>query len=337
MKKLSLIVLFVLTINSFKAQTTAIPDPNFEQALINLGYDIGPIDGIVTTSNINSIINLSIANKNISDITGIEDFTSLEVISCQENLLTNLDFSQNLNLEIIHCWENNLTSLNVTQNTNLTELSCGTNSLPNIDVTNNTMLIRLYCWKNQLSSLNLSQNLLLTHLNAYENNFIELNLSHNSQLISISVRNNQLTCLNLKNGNNINSQVGTGFFAINNPNLLCIEVDNVAWANSNWALGKDNWAIFSTNCPNPCAVGINEVESNEILISPNPTLENISVNLNEKLKSLISIYNIAGKRIFNKHYNSNELIEINLDAPNGLYFVKVETDKGIFTEKIIKQ
>ena len=31
------------------AQTTAIPDPNFEQALIDLGLDAAPLDGLVLT------------------------------------------------------------------------------------------------------------------------------------------------------------------------------------------------------------------------------------------------------------------------------------------------
>ncbi len=34
------------------SQTTAIPDPNFEQALIDLGYDTAPINGSVPTANI---------------------------------------------------------------------------------------------------------------------------------------------------------------------------------------------------------------------------------------------------------------------------------------------
>ncbi len=72
-------------------------------------------------------------------------------------------------------------------------------------------------------------------------------------------------------------------------------------------------------------------------IYPNPTFGKFTIELEKPDKANITIYNIAGKKVFNKHYTSNELIEINLDAPNGLYFIKVETDKGVFTEKIIKQ
>ena len=33
---------------------------------------------------------------------------------------------------------------------------------------------------------------------------------------------------------------------MNNQFLNCIDVDDVAWANSNWS--KDTWTTFSTNC-----------------------------------------------------------------------------------------
>ena len=45
------------------------------------------------------------------------------------------------------------------------------------------------------------------------------------------------------NGNN---QGLLYFTAMNNQFLNCIDVDDVAWANSNWS--KDTWATFSTNC-----------------------------------------------------------------------------------------
>ena len=72
-------------------------------------------------------------------------------------------------------------------------------------------------------------------------------------------------------------------------------------------------------------------------IFPNPTSGNFTIKLEKQDKANITIYNIAGKTIFNKQYAPNDLIDINIDAPSGLYFVKVETDKGVFTEKIIKQ
>ena len=78
---------------------TNIPDANFEQALINLGYDSGTPDGVVSTANISSINSLDVSslfgNGLITDITGIEDFTALTSLNCSGNQLTSLNLSNN--------------------------------------------------------------------------------------------------------------------------------------------------------------------------------------------------------------------------------------------------
>ena len=56
MKRLLSILLFIPILGF--SQYTAIPDQNFEQALIDLGHDYD-IDGQVLTANISSITNLS--------------------------------------------------------------------------------------------------------------------------------------------------------------------------------------------------------------------------------------------------------------------------------------
>ena len=80
------------------SQYTLIPDPFFENALIAYGFD-SIQDGKVLTSNISGIQTADFSNRGISDLTGIEDFTSLISLDCYENLLTNLDVSNCSNLE----------------------------------------------------------------------------------------------------------------------------------------------------------------------------------------------------------------------------------------------
>jgi len=103
MKRLLSILLFIPILGF--SQYTAIPDQNFEQALIDLGHD-DVIDGQVLTSNISGVEELYISNQNITDLTGIEDFTALTDLSCGGNELTNLDVS---NLEFFASvnWPNN--------------------------------------------------------------------------------------------------------------------------------------------------------------------------------------------------------------------------------------
>ena len=141
MKKLLLLPLIAITLVA-TAQTTAIPDANFEQALINLGYD-NVIDGGVLTANISGITSLVVQGKGISDLKGIEDFAALTYLSCGSNQLTSLDVTQNTALTELWCEGNQLTTLDVTGATALNTLYCGVNQLATLDVTQNTALAYL--------------------------------------------------------------------------------------------------------------------------------------------------------------------------------------------------
>ena len=111
---------FILWSIILQAQTTAIPDANFEQALIDLGIDSdGSINQSVATSDISGITTLNVSSRNINDLTGIEGFISLTILKCHNNQLTSLDVTQNTALRNLNCNTNQLTGLDVTQNTAL--------------------------------------------------------------------------------------------------------------------------------------------------------------------------------------------------------------------------
>ncbi len=260
MKNILLIISITFALNTF-SQTTLIPDPNFEQALIGLGYDTGSPDGSVPTANISSVASLNVSSLNISDLTGIQDFTALTTLICQQNQLTSLDVTQNTALTYLECWTNQLTSLDVSQNTALTDFICAYNQLTSLDVSQNTALTYLECGANPLTSLDVSQNTALTELFCYEALLTSLDVSQNTALIKLNCWINQLNCLNVKNGNNLNL---TFFYADGNPNLTCITVDDVAWSTANWTspLEIDVQTSFSTNCGDACSLGISELNTN---------------------------------------------------------------------------
>lgn len=253
MKRL-LFTWLLLTVNICLAQTTSIPDANFEQKLIDLGLD-DILDGTVLNSNVNSVNSLNVSYANITDLTGIEAFTDLDSLKCYFNQLSSLDLSQNTQLSYLFCEHNNLTTLDLSQNTALSILYCQNNSLNSINVSQNTALIRLYCFNNQLTNLDLTNNSALQQLSVYNNQLSYLNLTNNTALTDFGCMNNPLQCLNLKNGNNLNM---TSFSAIDNPNLSCIQVDDDVWSSANWSAYVDNGASFSTNCPNDCTLGLTE-------------------------------------------------------------------------------
>ena len=61
------------------SQQTYVPDNNFEQALINLGYD-NVLDDYVITANIDTVTYLTLSVLQIENVIGIEDFSALEVL-----------------------------------------------------------------------------------------------------------------------------------------------------------------------------------------------------------------------------------------------------------------
>jgi Leucine-rich repeat (LRR) protein len=149
MKKLLLILLCLPMIGLGQ---TPIPDANFEQALINLGYDTGTPNGSVPTANINTIIDLNIAGNgsyNISDLTGIEDFIALDDLRCYSNQLTSLDLTANTDLTFLDCSDNQLTILDVSNNSALSILSCHDNQLTSLDIRNgNNVNMQIHIFNN---------------------------------------------------------------------------------------------------------------------------------------------------------------------------------------------
>ena len=241
-------ILFCLIIVFFSLQVTAqqtyVPDDNFEQGLIDLGYDNPPLDDFVPTSAIESITSLFLENKSIVDMTGIEDFVGLNLIDLTGNFIEDLDLSQNINLERIDVYNNNLNTLNI-KNGNLYNI-----------------------------------------------------LSFNAQL---------------------------------NPNLTCIDVDDVSYANAN-LLFIDSQTHFSENNKS-----FSLASSPNLIFSfyPNPTANELYIE-NEKVDiQQVEIYNLSGKKVLRVDYQNNQPIDVS-NLAKGMYLVKIKTEIGNVTKKLIK-
>ncbi|OYX28088.1 MAG: hypothetical protein B7Z06_02620 [Flavobacteriales bacterium 32-35-8] len=194
--------IIILTYFVGTSQNTFVPDDNFERALVELGLDSAPLDNFVPTANVRGITFLDIHDKNISDLTGIEDFVALSILNCDDNNLTSLNISQNTNLTQLFCRFNQLTNLDTSQNTNLNILWVDGNQLTGLDVTNNVNLVSLITNNNPLNVLDVTKNLALRVLYCENNQLANLDITKNVVLRFINVNDNALT--NLDTSNNIN-------------------------------------------------------------------------------------------------------------------------------------
>ncbi len=349
----------------FYCQYTSIPDPVFENVLINYGLDTIQ-DGQVLTSNISGVQFLDVSDFGISDLTGIEDFTSLVHLDCYDNSLTNLDVSQNINLEWLDCESNYITNLDVSQNINLKTLWCyenqlqsinvtgcnnledfefDNNQLNSIDISSNINIIHIDAFDNNLTSLDISNNTALTDLNCRNNNLISLDLSNNSNIEVIRVQSNNLECLNIKNGNN---SALIGLSAQNNPDLTCIQVDDSAYSTNNWLsypvipgipppnFFYDSTQFFSNECnySSNCFLTTEAIYYIKTLsVYPNPCKEKISIsveNFNGNIKT--EVFDLIGNRL----KVTNETTISLRDCAKGIYILKVAYGNRVKEVKVIK-
>jgi hypothetical protein len=107
-KKLHLLLLAVFTVNSLFAQT--ILDLNFAKTIRTQCIDCLN-DRNQLQPPARKIAHLNLNYKGISDLTGIEGFTSLITLDCSNNRLTQLPYLPNPYLKQIRCNNNRLTSL----------------------------------------------------------------------------------------------------------------------------------------------------------------------------------------------------------------------------------
>jgi len=139
----ALILCFSAT--TLKAQIVIIPDANFKAYLLsspvntNLDFEIQLSEAQNFTGTINLI------GQNITDLTGLEEFTALRFFYCEFVPITSLDLSANTMLTHLRCAQNLFTSLDLSNNINLTHLTCNQLKITDLDLSNNVNLVELDC------------------------------------------------------------------------------------------------------------------------------------------------------------------------------------------------
>ena len=292
MKKIIFTLLIVMFGSSLTAQITYIPDFRFEQALIDLGIDSdGIINGQVLTADVENVIVLDIADRWIDDLTGIEDFISIEHLRAEFNNIQELNVSTLVNLKILNCIVCSLTELDLSNNIQLESLL----------LSNDGDTIPF----NDLQYIDLSNNPNIKEVGAEE--------MYNLQYI------------NLNNGNNQEGMFIDVYREYSNI-PVCIQVDDPDAANSD-QYPYSTWDVygeyyFSSECSlsvPESAIGLN--------LYPNPVIDFLYINNAILLKEIL-VYDVLGTVLLKKDANT---ANIRLDFSgfsSGMYFLKVYTHSG---------
>lgn len=208
MKKL--LYILVMFAGIANAQIVSIPDPNFKAKLLDTStYPVATDifgnqmvidtngDGEIQQSEAQLIPNLNLSSANITSLEGLQYFTNLQSLRCDDNSLTSIDVTSLTQLAGLSCRNNQLTSLNVVGLANMTFLEVPFNQLTSIDLTGLVALQWLVCKDNHLSSLNPIAFTSLAHIDCANNQITSLNVSAFPNLTRLYCSNNQLTTLDL--------------------------------------------------------------------------------------------------------------------------------------------
>lgn len=131
-----------------------------EEAVTNIGWTVAE-DGTVTLdadnlAKVEAVESLYLENMNLTDLSGIEYFTNLKTLSCNNNNLQVLDVSKLKSLKTLRCSSCGLTTLNVEGLSNLWELTCTSNNLTSLNLSG-LNVGTLQCAVNLLETLDISE------------------------------------------------------------------------------------------------------------------------------------------------------------------------------------
>ena len=282
----------------------------------------GWIDGWTLTLNDTYSINSDSSNK-IQDLTGIQDFRSLNYLNCDYNLLTNLDLSQNTNLANIKCENNQLNCLNIKNGNN-----------QNIDLIMSIDNPNLSCIEvdDSLFSSNnwINPNFTYFDPNIYFSNYcnnacsscsIDLSINDSSATLTSLASNVSYQWLDCDDNYSIISGASNNFF---NP-----------LSNGNYAVELTQGNCIDTSaCYSVANVGLYNNNMKELITHPNPTNENITISvINYNGNLTTQVFDLIG----NKLQKTNETTISLRDYAKGIYILKVAYRDRVEEIKIIKQ
>lgn len=292
-------LLFLSTLSFANGQVTLIPDQGFEQTLLDQNIDSDDtLNGQVLTSDISGLLNLSLNNYFIENLSGLEDFISLEIFNLENffesNNDINLDLSQNTNLKKFTMYGGG-DAIN--------------NSVERIILNNNP----------SIDTIHAPDNWLLRELDLKTGSTDVSNLDIDIHIIPFDLWgesneefNENLFCIKVTD--EIAATAGTGVY-------------------STWTIkADDNPYYFSETC----ALSTDRFNDKDVSIYPNPAKEVLNIKTKNFQINSIKIYNLQGQLVRHIWKFSNTSIDIS-ELAKAMYIIHLESDNRVIKKKFLKQ
>jgi hypothetical protein len=133
------------------------------------------------------------------------------------------------------------------------------------------------------------------------------------------------------------------------------QVDSISYIYQNYTLNAGN-GVYSLGlavyCPGKslgnyftstdqiyynASAGLNEVESIEALIYPNPFSDVLNIQMKETSDYTVSLFDVAGRNILNSSFQNSNAIQLNLnELSKGKYTLLISSKEGILSKSIVK-
>ncbi|MDX1462649.1 MAG: T9SS type A sorting domain-containing protein, partial [Marinirhabdus sp.] len=324
--------------------------------LLSNNIALTTLDGLESLSSIDSFFGMNghpiltsiDALSNISPLSSITNFSIFDNAQLSECDITSICDRIN-DPSVGFVIENNNNGCNSREQI---QIECGTVSIPDTNFlnalldhnpiidTNSDNLIQFDEAEAFTGTLNVANEIIIdfSGLEAFVNitgfngggNFADvLSLENNTALTSVDFSDSpDLSGVNLRNGNNTAITTFDGRMC---PSLQFVCVDDVAFAEDNFT-NIDAQVQFVDDCE---FLGTPEASFEETLVLyPNPVSEKLTISNIEKFKFVkAAVFSMGGQKL--KETTATEIDVSDLSA--GIYFVKVISEAGSVTKKIVKQ
>ena len=173
-----------------------IPDPVFKAWLVARFDTDG--DGEISPAEARAVDVISCnEGKGARSLKGIEAFVSLTSLEWENDLLEELDFSQNTRLEFLHLNNNRLRTIDLSKNTRLKGFWAEDNEIEYLDLSGLSNLHSLSMARSPLRTLVLPEECRIENMWLHSAELSEIDLSGSSKLKSLTIHENHIVSLDI--------------------------------------------------------------------------------------------------------------------------------------------
>ena len=279
-----------------------------EGYVLIVGNNITNLNGLNVVTTIDGFLQLY-SNDSLTNLTDLENLTSLGGLDLYDNAITNLSGLENLNFIV-----NDIIIMNNHSITNLSGLENVTSIGGGIIIKNNeafTSLLELANLTSMSGIIEIADNDALTSLSGLDN------IDVDSILIMEIHHNNSLSNCDIKSICDY-MQIPAGIIEIHSNAPGCNSEAEVEAA---------------------CLTTVEEIRTeDEITIIPNPAKDKITISSALITKNInLSIFNVNGEKVIELQLTYNETQLDISTLPRGVYFVRVQDENSVEVARLIKQ